>query len=122
LTSIKIRARIQPTEDPIKVLRSVRNIFGEKSFKIKDSEIIGDYDGVETLHIFRNVVFRDRIRDTVRRMFIRWRDDNQIRFGLNRQAAFAGHISFNLKNEDPMGPIEVVIKGDIERVIHYLCS
>ena len=38
----------------------------------------------------------------------------------NRQAAYAGHFSLNLKGEDAMGPIQVRVEGDVQAVISYL--
>ena len=122
MTSINIRARIQPTEDPSKVAEAIRNIFGDISLKQNDSEFIALLEGIVSLKSFRSKVAQDRIGDTLRKVFTRWSDGDRLGFGLNRQAAYAGHVSLNLDNEDPMGPIEVEIRGDIEKVIDFLCS
>lgn len=122
MTSINIRARIQPTEDPSKVAEAIRNIFGDISMKQKDSEFIALLEGIVSLKSFRSMIAQDRIRDTLRKVFTRWSNGDRLGFGLNRQAAYAGHVSLNLANEDPMGPIEVEIRGDIEKVIDFLCS
>lgn len=122
MTSIRIRTRIQPTEDPEKVAEAIRNVFGDIPLKQKDDEINAHLEDVISLHSFRSKIAQDRIRDTLRRVFTRWSDGDRLGFGLNRQAAFAGHVSLNLDNEDPMGPIEVEIRGDIGRVIDFLCS
>jgi predicted RNA binding protein with dsRBD fold (UPF0201 family) len=122
LTSIQIRARLQPTEDPEKVSKSIHNVFGDIPLKKNGREISGRLEGINSLQAFKNIIHRDRIRDTLRNVFRRWGRGDRLGFGLNRQAAFSGHVSLNLQNEDPMGPIEVEIRGDIEKVIQFLCS
>jgi len=117
-----IRARVQPTEDPEKVRQAIRNIFGEIELETKQEVISARFEGVEALTGLRGVIARDRVRDTVRTVFTRWADDDRLSFGINRQAAYAGHFSLNLKGEDAMGPIQVRVKGDIENVIGYLCE
>ena len=77
---------------------------------------------IKSLANFRSIIARDRIRTTLNNTLLRWMNEDYLSFGLNRQAAFAGHVSLNLTNEDPMGPIQVQIKGDVQDVISYLCS
>lgn len=122
MTRIKIRVKIQPTEDPKKVAEAIRNIFGDISLKQHDQEFTALLEGMVSLQTFRSIIAQDRIRDTLRKVFTRWSNGDRLGFGLNRQAAYAKHVSINLENEDPMGPIEVEIIGNIEKVIEYLCS
>jgi predicted RNA binding protein with dsRBD fold (UPF0201 family) len=118
----RIRARIQPTEDPDKVAQAIRNVFGEVELETRQELISARLEGVEALTGLRGVIARDRVRDTVRKVFTRWADDDRLSFGINRQAAYAGHFSLNLKGEDAMGPIQVVVEGDVDKVIGYLCE
>ena len=122
MTVTRIRARIQPTEDPDKVAQAIRNVFGEVELETKQELISARLEGVEALTGLRGVIARDRVRDTVRKVFTRWADDDRLSFGINRQAAYAGHFSLNLKGEDAMGPIQVMVEGDVENVIGYLCE
>jgi predicted RNA binding protein with dsRBD fold (UPF0201 family) len=75
---------------------------------------------VEALSGLRSLISRERVRDTVRTVFTRWAEGDRLSFGVNRQAAYAGHFSLNLKGEDAMGPIQVRIEGDLQSVISYL--
>ena len=70
----------------------------------------------------RNRIAQDRIRTTIYNTLTRWVNGNNLSFGFNRQAAYAGHVSLNLTNEDPMGPIQVQIHGDVEEIIDFLCK
>ncbi|MFC1803102.1 RNA-binding domain-containing protein [Thermoproteota archaeon] len=125
MTNIKIKAKIQATEDPIKVIKAIKNIFGniEITHDIEQNVLTGkEINEIKSLANFRSIIARDRIRTTLNNTFLRWMNEDYLSFGLNRQAAFAGHVSLNLTNEDPMGPIQVQIKGDVQDVISYLCS
>jgi predicted RNA binding protein with dsRBD fold (UPF0201 family) len=122
LTVTWIRARIQPTEDPDKVAQAIKNIFGEVELETKQDLISARLEGVEALTGLRGVIARDRVRDTIRKGFTRWADEDRLSFGINRQAAYAGHFSLNLKGEDAMGPIQVRVEGDVKKVIGYLCE
>jgi predicted RNA binding protein with dsRBD fold (UPF0201 family) len=117
-----IRARLQPTEDPFKVEQAIRNMFGEIELETKQGVVSARLEGVEALSVLRGRIAQDRIRDTIKKVFTRWAEENLLSFGLNRQAAYAGHFSLNLKGEDPMGPIQVRVEGDLQRVITYLCE
>jgi predicted RNA binding protein with dsRBD fold (UPF0201 family) len=113
---------LQPTEDPLKVSKAIRTLFGDIPLQIGEYEISASLKGIESLGNLRSVIAQERIRDTLKNVFARWSKDDFLSFGLNRQAAYSGHVSLNLQNEDPMGPIRVEIKGDIDRVIGYLCA
>jgi predicted RNA binding protein with dsRBD fold (UPF0201 family) len=120
LTVTWIRARLQPTEDPEKVAQAIRNIFGEIELETKKDVVSSRLEGVEALGRLKSVIARDRVRDTVKTMFTRWAEEDSLSFGVNRQAAYAGHFSLNLRGEDAMGPIQVNIEGDVQTVIRYL--
>ena len=53
-------------------------------------------------------------------MLTRWTRGDELSFGLSRQAAYAGHVSLNLEGADPMGPIQVSVKGDVEELVRFL--
>lgn len=117
-----IRAKLQPTEDPEKVAQAIRKIFGEIELETKQGVVSARLEGVETLSGLRGRIAQDRIRDTVKTMLTRWAEGDVLSFGLNRQAAYAGHVSLNLRGEDPMGPIQVRVEGDVQSVISFLCK
>ncbi len=120
MTVTKINADINPTEDQEKVVTAIGKIFGDVELEISDDCISGELVGLMPLSTFRSRIASDKIKSTLGNVFTRWHDEDSLSFGLNRQAAHAGHVSINLQNEDPMGPIQVTICGDIDEVITFL--
>jgi len=118
---IRIKTHINPTEDPEKVKKAIQNIFGDIDIRQNQDTLIAEMDETQ-LTEFRNRINQDRIRTTLNVVLTRWVDGDYLSFGLNRQAAYAGHVSLNLTQEDPMGPIQVQIRGNVTEVINYLCN
>jgi predicted RNA binding protein with dsRBD fold (UPF0201 family) len=124
MTSIRVKAQLQPTEDPEKVIKAITNLFGDMALN-HDTEqniVTGKMMEINELKEFRARILQDRIRTTINNTLTRWIDGDYLSFGLNRQAAYAGHVSLNLTNEDPMGPIQVQIRGDPQAAIRFLCN
>lgn len=123
MTKIRIKAEVQATEDADKVICAIRNIFGNIEIKqdVNSSLLMANIDETQ-LSEFRKKITQDRIRTTIHDTLCRWTNEDYLSFGLNRQAAYAGHVSLNLTNEDPMGPIQIQMRGNIQEVIEYLCS
>lgn len=120
MTITKIRAEINPTENPEKIVVAIGKIFGEIELDVSNELVTGELNGLKSLNTLRSRIASDKIRSTLGNVFRRWNQDNVLSFGLNRQAAHAGHVSINLQNEDPMGPIQVTIEGDIDEVVTFL--
>ena len=116
----KIRAQVQATEAPEKVKHAIQRVFGEIELTQNKNVYLSELSELKSLSRFRSIIAQDRVRDTFNKVLTRWTKEDTLNFGLNRQAAYNGHVSLFLTNEDPMGPIEVVIKGNIEAVIKYL--
>lgn len=123
MTTIRIKAELHPTENAEKVTQAINNIFGNIEIKHDiNSDILTASIDETQLAEFRKKIRQDRIRTTINDTLCRWTNEDYLSFGLNRQAAFAGHVSLNLTNEDPMGPIQLQMRGDVQSVIEYLCS
>lgn len=123
--NFKIRALVKPTEDPDKIAKAIKEIFGDvetKTHKLSGVKAVTAETDSTPLDHLRYLLARDRIRDTVRRVLSYQAEENLLYFELNRQAAYGGHFSFYHENESPLGPIEVNIKGDVEGLIEYLCG
>jgi predicted RNA binding protein with dsRBD fold (UPF0201 family) len=124
---IIVKALLNETEDPEKVKSAITNIFGQVELNYHDSHgsttVVGESDGLESLRKLKDRIARDRIRDAVRSMLTHWAaDEDNLEFQLNRQAAYAGHVSIYHANKAPLGPIEVKITGQEDKVIDFLCS
>ena len=117
---LHIEAEVNPTEDLEKVKQAVVNIFGAVKFKVKSRTwghmLIAETTGTEGLTKLYNMLSRERIRSAARKVFRRGMDEKSVVFYLNKQVAYAGHISFSQKTaESPLGPINVQIRCDNPR-------
>ena len=62
---------------------------------------------------FRMILQRDRIRAAGRAQLFKGLEGNQIVVFLNKQVAYAGHISFCAREgESPLGPIQLTIQSN----------
>jgi len=122
LTAIRISCRVNPTESPEKVRKALTNMFGEIELIETEVEFTAELEGYLSFRELRARIAQDKIRDTMSNVLTRWTDGDRLSFGLNRQAAYAGHVSMTLENEDPMGPIQVVVEGDVKEVVTFLTS
>ena len=115
--TVFIQTEIKPTENYEKVEATISNIFGNVKFKIdtgNNSEILKvEMKGKESLFRFRDLLRLDQIRNAARKVLSRGISEKKIVFFLNKQVAFANHISFSEeKSESPLGPIRVQIICD----------
>ena len=122
MTSIRVKAELQPTEDPERVIKAIKNLFGDIQLNHdKENNIItGKIMEINQLKELRGRIAQDKIKATINNTLTRWAKEDYLSFGLNRQAAFAGHVSLNLTNADPMGPIQVQIRGDVQEAIDFI--
>lgn len=124
--AVSVETEINPTEDKEKVERAVANIFDTASAEIRPSyrgnTLSAKAGGLESLVKFRNLLSLDRIRAAARKVFFEGLRENTIRFYLNKQVAFAGHVSFSEENsESPLGPIKVTIECENpQQIIDWL--
>jgi predicted RNA binding protein with dsRBD fold (UPF0201 family) len=135
--TVNIEAEINPTESEEKVKQAIENAFGSVQTKVqsiykgggrhprelmpvsKEPEVQGIYKGglvtaetkgLEGLAKLYNLLRRERIRDATRKVLYEGLDEKTITFCLNKQVAYAGHVSFSEEDrESPLGPIKVKI-------------
>jgi len=108
------------TESEEKVRTAVANLFAGLPLVVNSSHngsvLEAKAKGQEALIKFRNLLRNDRIRDAARRGLLTSTKNGAVVFCLNKQVAFAGHISFSEETaESPLGPIKVTIKCDDPR-------
>jgi uncharacterized protein len=126
--TVHAEAEIYPTESEEKVKAALNNILGNVSMRIKqdgrENVLIAEAEGQESLVKFRNILRSDRVRDASRKALFRSTRGSTIRFCLNKQVAFAGHISFCEETaESPLGPIKVTIETDNpQQLIEWLAE
>lgn len=125
---VHVEVEINPTESEEKVKRAVENMFGSISVQKrplhKGGLLVARAKGLEVLTKLYNLLRRERIRDAARGALFEGLRGNTISFCLNKQVAYAGHISFSeLLAESPLGPIKVRIECENPRqLIDWLCS
>ena len=123
-----VEVDINPTESEDNVKVAVNNFLGDASItikpSIKGSTLTAIAKGQDSLIKLRNLLHNDRIRDASRRLLFKSIRGNMITFCLNKQVAFAGHVSFSEEtSESPLGPIRINIETDNpEQLIDWLAE
>jgi len=114
---VQIQADINPTEDEVKVKRAVENVFSDLEFEVKPQRrgrlLTARTRGLDGLTKLFNLLRRERIRDAARAVLFGGMSEYSVVFYLNKQVAYAGHVSFSQPiGESPLGPIRVEIGCD----------
>jgi len=123
---IHVEAQINPTESEEKVKRAIQNIFGNVQTKVqpiyKGGLLTAETKGLEPLTKLHDLLRRERIRDAARKALFEGLSGKTINFFLNKQVAYAGHISFSKEvAESPLGPIKVILECENPKeLIHWL--
>lgn len=123
---VVVEAELNPTENLEKVKKAIINIFPTASIDVRlggrKSLLVATTEGIHGLSEFYGSLRQERILAAARRVFRRGTQGNYITFYLNKQVAYAQHISFcNSFGESPLGPIQVKVRCDDPReVINWL--
>jgi predicted RNA binding protein with dsRBD fold (UPF0201 family) len=126
--NVHIETEINPTESEEKVKTAVTNILANASITINQEGKIkilnAEAKGQDSLSKLRILMRNDRVRDASRKALFRSTRGNTIRFCLNKQVAFAGHVSFcEEKAESPLGPLKITIETDYtQQLIEWLAE
>ena len=112
---VHVEVEVNPTEDLEKVKRAVENIFGAVKFEVESRTwgqlLIAETTGTGDLTKLYNLLRREQIRAAARKVFFSGIDEKSVTFYLNKQVAYAGHISFSQQTaESPLRPINVQIR------------
>jgi hypothetical protein len=117
---LSVEVEVRPTESVEKVKTAVKNIFPTIELQPVDGKLVGESADVQALEKFHQRLRLLRILGSARSVMFSGRQDNTTRVMLNKQAAFAGKVSFT-DGESPLGPIVVAFEApDIEHLIDYL--
>lgn len=125
---LNVETVVNPTEDLGKVKQAVENMFGNLELKENPSQkgtiLSAQKEGREALMEFRNLLRREHIRTAARKALLQRVKDDEVMFYLNKQVAYAGHVSFcEPYGESPLGPIRVHIRSSSPRdLIKWLSS
>ncbi len=111
-----IEAEVFPTEDERKVERAIKNLFPTVELRVvrvteDRASFVGESQGIKVLSRFRDLLKRERIRAAARSMMISSLLNSCLTIHLNKQAAYAGHVSFATDpRESPLGPIKLSLE------------
>jgi len=113
--TIQIETEVNPTESEEKVKKALWNLFGDTPTETKPAQkgtlLIAQAHDREPLATLRNMLHRDHIRDAARKALYNGLREGTLTFYVNKQAAFANHVSFSEPEaESPLGPIKVTIQ------------
>ena len=123
---VRVEAEVRPTEDIEKVKKALSNLFNLENYRVAEvgtyKVIIGESSSIVSLLKIREIIVRERIADTVRRILSRGTVDKYLSFKINKQAAYIGKLSLVEEDrESSMGPISVFIEAnDVKRLIDWL--
>lgn len=115
--TVYVEAEVNPTEDEEKVRQAINNVVGNAEITVKPaargSTLTAEAKGQESLVKLRNILRNDRVRDAARRLLFKSIRGETLSFYLNKQVAYAGHVSFCEETaESPLGPLRFQIKTD----------
>jgi len=119
---VKACVDVNPTEDPNKIRIAVEKVLGKIHLEIvRDGDreqMVGKSEGRESLLRFHDLLRREQILDAARKVLFKGVQRGIIHFYLNKQVAYAGHISFSQSaGESPLGPICVEIESEDPRAV-----
>jgi len=121
---VAVTARLNPTEGKEKLLKALENVFPSMEFKLVDGLFEGFGEGNEVFAILKEHLKLQLIRASAR-SFLRARlEDGQLSFGINKQAAYMGKISF-VDFPIALGSITVELVGkddELETLVEWLCE
>ena len=123
----RVETPLNPTEDPERVLRAIRNLLPNCTPTIartdeRHAKFEGSVSGLEDLDNLKSLLRQEAIRDAARKLLFKSISGSSIVVHLNKQAAFAGKASFCERyDESPLGPITLTITAENpEQLIDWL--
>ena len=117
---VQVEVEVNLSEELEKVKTAVENVFGSVEYEVETKEwgslLMARTKGISGLTKLYNLLRRERIRDAARGVLFEGLNGKSIVFYLNKQVAYAGHLSFSKPvGESPLGPIKVQIRCDSPR-------
>ncbi len=103
---VKVRTPLRPTEDPEKVKEAIKAIFPDAEVRVLEGEIKAEGRSLEKV---KELLERQRIRDSAREILKGGVQGDHITFRLNKQVATTGRVNFAI-SEGPLGDLEVDVE------------
>jgi len=109
-----------------KIKQAVENLFGAVTFNVKSRTwgqlLVAETRGTEGLTKLANLLKQEQILAAARKVLRNGMNETSVAFYLNKQVAYAGHVSFSQQTaESPLGPITVKIScGNPQKLVDWL--
>lgn len=122
-TSVKIKTKINLTEDINKVKNSIKNIIPEKiTINITDKEILIESD-VTLLDNIHKLVKTNKLEEVTVNILNKNKTEGRLLFYVNKQAAFHNKFHIIDENMSPLDDIEVLIEtSNPDSIIKWITS
>jgi predicted RNA binding protein with dsRBD fold (UPF0201 family) len=114
---VTICSAVRPTERVEKVVSAIENIFPGLIMDIRADKIEA-YNGPDSLRTLHELLRRQKILDTARKVMLRGLVGNATTFQLSKQAALMGVVSFP-PEEEALGSLHVQITAGMS-IINWL--
>ena len=108
MVTISVSCPVFPSEDPERVKRAVLNIFPDAELNVSDNGITANPADMDH---FAGRIREQRILDSTRSVMMKGRRGERFVIDLNKQAAYAGKISFT-EAKTILGTIRVTAEAD----------
>lgn len=127
---ILVATGLNPTESRERVSKAIGNIFPSLGFKEKKSKeqctlLEGSGNDKKDMAALKELLKQQHIRTSARAFMFDKAEENLLSFGLSKQAAYTGKISF-VDFDVALGPIWVELKEEspekLELLIEWLCG
>ena len=116
---VEISSKINLTEDPEKVKKSIHNIFPKGNIQ-QDSDKLFLRGNKELLNNFKKTLEKREIISVARLIMDNNIKDNVLTFYISKQTAFVNEINFSEGNS-PLGDIQIKIESsNLEEVLNWL--
>lgn len=122
-TSVKIKTKINLTEDINKVKNSIKNIIPEKiTINTTDKEILIESD-VTLLDNIHKLVKTNKLEEVTVNILNKNKTEGRLLFYVNKQAAFHNKFHIIDENLSPLDDIEVLIEtSNPDSIIKWITS
>jgi predicted RNA binding protein with dsRBD fold (UPF0201 family) len=119
---VRVECQVNPSEDPAKVLRAVKNVVSNCTPEVANGRIRVASKNPEVLITVYEQIRSRRVMGVFRKVLLRNMIANSTWFYLNKQAAFVGTVSIcEDESESPLGPIKITImSNELESVMNWL--
>jgi len=119
---IRVECQVHLSEDPAKVVRSVKNVISNASPELMNGIVRVVTKNPATLSIIYEQVRSRRVIGVFRKALLNNMIADSTWFYLNKQAAYVGTVSIcEEESESPLGPIKVTLTSNkLESVIDWL--